>query len=429
MAAQFANLVDLNAEALERELDLLAHQRGGFDRPEAIAAKVDLLLRLESVVATSGSGADSRTGRVFGLRAVLATAIQRLPREATRTSARIYFFLDEGGEHEEDLRVAKLEDRRLAIESRLGIAPDTYRKGEEQRVRALVAGELLRHEESARREPIAFEQVRAGQLAEPAGEVLPTAQAMASILSARYRPDQEVSLLTSLLLPDRPIYYETLIEIALIDAEDPNRYYYQLKLTYSADVHEYVVGIVGEPALSEVVLSSCGTVTDVYSCSSDDDRDALAEKLAGSLDAVRLVDRGSGGQTRHRPLRLSPTTPAETSDYLGDWAGAYSERIKLLRTDVPPRPDGLARLVISQEFELSKQDHFCYWVADRPTFVRNLSVDLNRFRPLEPAKEERITVYPFMMAGAAESVSRPASLYSLAVENWLVRGQGIAVVW
>ncbi len=419
---------DLNAEALEQELKHLAHQKEGFERPEAVAAKLNLLLSLDSVVAASGSSGDSRHGRVFGLRSVLEVVITRLPNSSTQAAARIYFFLDEGQEHEEDLRLVKLEDRRSAIEDRLGFGHDTYRKGEEQRIRALVAGELLRHEEAARRDP-SIGGADTPQLAERPGETLPTAQALGSILAARYRPSQDVSQLTALVIPDRPVYYDTQIEIALIDAEDPGRYRYQLKLTFTASIREYVVGVVAEPALCDVLLSSSDGITDVYSCSSERDRDERAEVLTKSPDAVRVLFQDKGGQTRQRALRLAPVEGAETAAYLGDWGKPHADRVRLLRTEVPTRPDGLARLIVLQEFELSKEDHFCYWVADRPIYVRSMSVDLHQFQPLDAAKRGRITVHPFMMAGVADPVSAPASLYSLAVENWLVRGQGVTIVW
>jgi hypothetical protein len=426
----------LDVEALENDLSLLAHQKSGFERPEALMAGLQVLLSLKAVVQVAGAMQDSRAARVAALRTVLRQVVDRIASESTRRTVSIYFFLLTEDELEalglnRTLTQASLGERRQAIADLLHSTPAAFRNGDEHRVCALVAGELLCYETEISRiidEP--------GLSPEPTSKDRPVSttargatQAVRRAISHLYRDDQRLLPLASLLVPDRVIYYDAAVDLTLVDSDnDSDRYIYRLSLTFTAELTEYVVGYVCRSHLTDTLLVGSKLVTDVYSFSTERARDECVKRFSGSLDVVTLVTARSDGRTVNKGLRMEAVPKNEYKTYLGDEYDKHGRDIKLLRADLPASRSP-ARLKVVQEFGLDKSDHFCYWVADRPIFLRQLRVDTRQFTPPGSGRGWRVTLQPFMMATNAELALHLDGAMSEETDNWLIRGQGFAVVW
>ena len=412
---------DLQALAIDEELRLLARQNDGFENPKALAAKLNLLLDLSCVKEAAISNRNSSAARVIGLQQVLSTVIGRISDEGMRRAATIYFFLEDPAE----LRFMK--ERRAAIESALHMRKDEYRFGQEQRMRGVVAAELLRFEM----------ETRGGALLpvpSDAEEPLPPDQSalrvIVNALSRHYLNREDLSPLGSLIIPDRPVYYDVMVEMQFHD--DPSstdHLLYDSTVTFTAELNEYVMGIVDKPGLCDVLLGECQHITDIFSCSDKASRQRKAQELARSADTVSLTERTTAGKTRLRPVPLEPIKQKDYGRYLEHLADGHRNDVSLLQGRLPDTALPLPRLTVSQRLHLDKADHFCYWVADRPMYIRRFDIDLSRFTPSISGRDGIVTVQPFMMAGATQATLDKNPHISLAIENWLVRGQGIAVIW
>jgi hypothetical protein len=244
-----------------------------------------------------------------------------------------------------------------------------------------------------------------------------------------YRRDSHLLPLASLLVPDRAIYYDAIIHLRLEDhPDDESLYNYRLSLTFTANLSEYVVGYVAGSQLTDVLLSGAQNLTDVYSFSTVEARDACYEKLCGSVDVVTLITTMQDGRTRHQALKLEPVPEADYESYLGIENELYSNSVRLLRAPIPHHSDQMVRLRVTQSFEQNKSDHFCYWVIDRPLYLRQLRADTRDFTPPETDRSGRLTLQPFMMATDAEISLRDGQV-DVETENWLIRGQGFALIW
>jgi hypothetical protein len=425
----------LDVEALEGDLSVLAHQKSGFERPEALMDRLQVLLSLQAVKQVAGAMQDSRAARVAALRTVLRQSVGRIVSEATRRTAAIYFFLLTSKELEAlglspTLTQAPLGERRQAIANLLHSTPAAFRNGDEHRICALVAGELLCYETKV------CHMLDEPKLPELDGSESTTSitaqgatQAIRLAISQLYRNDTRLLPLASLLVPDRVIYYDAVVDLTLIDSEaDPERYIYRLSLTFTAELSDYVVGYVCRSHLTDTLLVGTKRVTDVYSFSTDDARDECVKRLSGSLDVVTLVTARPDGRTAHKGLRMEVVPKDEYEVYLGDEYEKHGKDIKLLRAKLPESQVPV-RLKVVQEFSLHKSDHFCYWVADRPIYLRQLRVDTRQFTPSGSSRDGRVTLQPFMMATNAEIALHIDRTMSEETDNWLIRGQGFTVVW
>ena len=125
-------------QQLDEDLAQLARHRFGFQRPGALTG-LRHLLALSAVEREAGVNSDIPEARVLALRAVLEATIERIRNVATRDALRIYFFLDR---ERPELRESTLSARRAEIVRRLPFQDEQWRRGIEDRFRAILAGEL-----------------------------------------------------------------------------------------------------------------------------------------------------------------------------------------------------------------------------------------------------------------------------------------------
>jgi len=131
-----------DVEQLEQDLAQLARHRLGFQHPTALTG-LRHLLGLAVVEREAGYNADLPEARVLALRPVLQTVIARVRNPTTREALQIYFFLDS---ERPELRSSTLSARRTEIVRRLPFQDEQWRRGLEDRFRAVLAGELHSYE-------------------------------------------------------------------------------------------------------------------------------------------------------------------------------------------------------------------------------------------------------------------------------------------
>lgn len=423
----------MDVETIENELSFLARQKTGFERPDALAAGLHELLALTAVREVAKPMQDSTVARVAALRTVLRNAIDRIRSESTRRTAAVYFFALTPAELEAlhldpQLVASPLGKRREAIATLLRSTPSAFRNRGEHRICALVAGELLCYETELAQQAREPEPSMIDRTDVPSATAVGAAQAVRRAISRLYSNDRGLMPLASLVVPDRVVYYDTALDLTLTDdANDTNRYTYRLTLSFTAALKEYVVGYVTRSQLTDTLLVGSRGITDIYSFSTVDARNKCVECLAGSLNVVTVVTKRDG-RTIHKGVRLEEVPPEEYGPYLSEEYDRHGQDIILLRATFPNSETDY-RLKIVQQFSLIKSDHFCYWVADRPIYLRQLRVDVRGFTPPGTDRGGRVTLQPFMMATNAEIALHVDGTLTEETDNWLVRGQGFTIVW
>ena len=131
-----------DVEQLEQDLAQLARHRLGFQHPTALTG-LRHLLGLAVVEREAGYNADLPEARVLALRPVLQKVIARVRNPTTREALQIYFFLDS---QRPELRSSTLSARRTEIVRRLPFQDEQWRRGLEDRFRAILAGEVRSYE-------------------------------------------------------------------------------------------------------------------------------------------------------------------------------------------------------------------------------------------------------------------------------------------
>jgi hypothetical protein len=424
----------IDVEELEGDLLTLARHKGGFERPEGLARDLRTVLTLDCVAQIT----DGKSGGVAGvaaLRTVLRLCADKIVNEQTRLIVGIYFFLLTKEELDRSflsptLITDVLGKRREAIADLLETTPSGFRGSDERRLPALLAGELMRHEiEVMKTDPVDLLAIDDGaDDGSPAAlDARGSTQAIQQALKHVYSDSAQLLPLASLVVADRPPYYDASVSLSMSDNDDVEKYTYNLTLAFTAELTEYVVGYVSQSYLTDSFLVAARRLTDVYSFSTDAGRDACHARLKDTADTVTVIRKRADGRTTRSGVRLEDVPFDEYANYLPDYDNPQ-DAVRLLRAQLQTDPLPI-RLKVVQESAQNKSDHFCYWVADRPIFVRHLRLDLRAFTPEPSPRDGRLTVQPFMMATSAALALDRSGVLDEETDNWLVRGQGFTVIW
>ena len=74
---------------------------------------------------------------------------------------------------------------------------------------------------------------------------------------------------------------------------------------------------------------------------------------------------------------------------------------------------------------MERRDHYCYWLANRPTFVKKIAVN---WSALTLPEDQKIRLRSTIRATAYEP-HYDESGCEFRVDGWLVAGQGVLVTW
>ncbi|WP_112265355.1 hypothetical protein [Lentzea terrae] len=137
--------------------------------------------------------------------------------------------------------------------------------------------------------------------------------------------------------------------------------------------------------------------------------ECYVERQQGSLKKVDFRTVLPGELTRY----ISPPVKIALADialFVADLSQESSERV---------------RLSVHTRWSQALSEHFIYWFADRPMFLRTLTVDVRAV--LEPERE--VHVQEFL--GGVGSLMRDVGDGHLALspDRWVVQGQGVIAVW
>lgn len=420
--------MSIDVEGLAEDLKILAKHRDGFDRPEPLAKTLKYVLDLSCVKTSAAPHEKSLVARVLALRSVLAVVTDRIENAETSDAAKVLMFVEGGGiENEEPLCALNHESRRELIEESQGKKADTFRTRSEPHVIAVIAGELALYESETKKSgPVPT----IPHTTKVTHDVAASRQTILNTLRNHFPEQLDVYPLASMILGGRPTLTDVEVSIVLEDdTEQPDHFYCETKMDFRISTDEFLVAAAPRPGLCELVLAECPRVADVYGCTNERERDELVKTLTTDVNSLILVETTGEGHRKERVLKfVSVADSEEREQYIGNISDQYRESIALVKAILPENLRQPLHLRSIKRSRHERNNHFCFWEADRPTFVKSITIDAENFSGSEE-RDRVITVQPFMLASVSEALLSDKSVRTLPVDNWLVRGQGISVIW
>jgi hypothetical protein len=243
-------------------------------------------------------------------------------------------------------------------------------------------------------------------------------------LQAHYPNAPKLETLRSLIIPQKPTYHDMSVRLYLRDATtSPDAYELKYQVEFTASVEEFVVGLTTRATLGDLLIAECPQLSDTFTFSTE----AARASFAKNAITLTYYDTTTTGRVSKRDLKLRPVTTANARKaYLGGIPSQVARDVTLLRAAVPGSPSAPRHLEITvTSHNMSRRDHYCFWIADRTSYVRRITVDFTRFTVPDG---ERPRLHPFL-GTVAHEIKETDAAYDIPVENWLVKDQGIMLIW
>lgn len=304
-----------------------------------------------------------------------------------------------------------VEDRDRAIVKALESSPSTARNSQREAL-ARVATRLLEVGEESETE------ARRPELL--AGVV--------DAISPSYPDSAALDQLASIILPNRPVIEDAEITLTMRDAGKPDHYNLLITSTTSARPGRLYLALTSRASLSDLVVTLCPEVTEVFTCSTREDVQRRAKEWTEE-DRVLLTAAGkdSRGLTTRLSLPLALLSEQDKAEVLGDLPASDVEGMAVLAADVPDISGGAGLMPVEIKLPsvMERRDHYCYWLADRPTYVRRIAVE---WSGLTLPEEQKVRLRSTIRTTAYEP-DYDESGCIFHVDGWLVAGQGVIVTW
>jgi hypothetical protein len=310
----------------------------------------------------------------------------------------------------DDSERLSVADRQQAVAERWGVASESFRTHMQSRVLVAVAAEL---------------RALSGDDGTTLGPTSSAGQIVNEALRGFYVDASNVLTLTNTVVSTKPHYADVNVELILKDdPNDPGGYLLDYRMGFETAVREYVVGFVERATLCDAIMAEAPRVHDVWTFSDRASLERFAQELVRADSTVRVIGRSDSGATRFESLHPVPIDAQEYAHYLGKIDPRLYSEVHLFRAPVP----GLAspvRFATQYQFHMRKSDHYCYWVADRPMYLRQLTFNASDFCA---GADITLTPQPVLGVSAIEA-ERDGRSFRFPIENWVVSGQGAILVW
>jgi hypothetical protein len=251
---------------------------------------------------------------------------------------------------------------------------------------------------------------------------------LVEVIAPSYPPGLGLEQLAHLILPSRPVIDAAEVTIELTDADDPHLYNLQLTSTISARPGRLYMALTPRATLSDLVVTMCPQVAEVFTCSSREDvQERAAEWAEADRRLLTAVGKNAKGLTIREPLSLVGASKQEKKAIFKGLPASDIETMALLSADVPNISPNHELIPVEVELPslMRRGDQYCYWFADRPTFVRRIVIEWSDFTLPE---EKAVRLLSTIRTTAYEpSYSKKRCVYN--IDGWLVAGQGVVVTW
>lgn len=220
---------------------------------------------------------------------------------------------------------------------------------------------------------------------------------------------------------DKPYLLDCNIDILLTKPilSSPDKYCYNLSYSFVTINNVFILAIADSTSLAESLINrNLANEVIVPSLSTKNELEVLKQVSLKEYESVR----GNKYKKEHNFTQLSAKEKAKHigSNY-GDFENCYFYKVnfkKDLSTEV--------KLRFSAKCDLNFSDGYCYWTSPQLMYVKRISVDLSGLDV--DVTEFRIQTFVSFI-NELSIINSVTSKYTIESNDWVNRGQGIAVIF
>jgi len=225
--------------------------------------------------------------------------------------------------------------------------------------------------------------------------------------------------LVNLIVPNRPVFRDVSITMTL-ESLPSSLVKLRTDMHLTANLRNLLIGATKNAAHSAIVSYECAELFEVLTLPSPADIQQPAAAVSSLLNIYTL------GENSTRRLAFERVSEMEKRQMLGGLATIPYDDVEIVRAINFPAEQGQIRLQVSYDIGLSGEDCYCYWMANRPMYVTQINIDARNV----DIDEVRMDLQPFVgFLGDVSYTRRQPKLFSIALNDWVLQGHGVAFVW
>ena len=239
----------------------------------------------------------------------------------------------------------------------------------------------------------------------------------------RYYSTNDVAGLTNIIF-DKKESYSNVSVLYRLRNSDVGEDYYSLRyeIEFNSNIKEFVFAFVHSASLQDSLSAESDKIGDIFVLSSPDSFKEEIERII-EYDAFNfngLVKSNNGGD--YVKGVVEKVNKNDYHKYIPNHYHDYD--VELFRVDTSAMT--AARFCYSFECTMSKSEHYLYWNADRPMLIDSIKVDATGFS-FDSRKD--FILNPCLVNGKQRVIDQDRDIYTIRVNDWVVRGQGLVFSW
>lgn len=248
-----------------------------------------------------------------------------------------------------------------------------------------------------------------------------TSEDLVTIALERHIPrTSEKSSFVSLILSPRPAHHDVSVTMR-IERVDGDRVHVATRYEVTMPKGPLLVAVTSSPTHSTALSDACPELFDVHtlagSVSFEEDAKAFSEKLECYVEPMR-------GVTRRVEFRKVPASLMRK--HISPPVGLKPAELMLFHADLSHERDEFVRVRQHSQWSQDLAVPGIWWYADRPMFVRSLTLDT---RELVRVSGKKVWVQAFLGSVDSLMLDDHEGHLALRLDRWLVQGQGVIANW
>ncbi|MFI6097902.1 hypothetical protein ACIA8G_20275 [Lentzea sp. NPDC051213] len=231
-------------------------------------------------------------------------------------------------------------------------------------------------------------------------------------------PDK--SSLVALMLQSRPVLHDVSMTLR-VERVDETAVHAGTRIEVTMPRGPILVAATPSVMHSTALSAACPTLFEVVSLGRSGTFDEAAEEFGKKLECY--VE--SPNRTIQR-VQFRKVAATALRKYISPPVGMTNDDVVLFAADLGQEDGEFVRVRYHYHWSQDLDQRFVYWAADRPMFMRTITLDV---RELVRDEERQVWVQGFL--GGVDSMVLDANdgHVSLSLDRWIVQGQGIVAVW
>ena len=235
-----------------------------------------------------------------------------------------------------------------------------------------------------------------------------------------FKSDKETRSIVSQLTPTKKIYNEVSIELRSLAVTEKTVSIF-MSIALEAELDHVHIGVTKGAEHTSALATSPFDFFDVITIPSETDLKTIQKSLQAR---IKLYYKDQSD--RFKELRFINVPRPEQTVLLTPPAGMTHDDFIIFRLPTGTTLTGLQKVRAEYFFEISYGEHFIYWYADRPMFVRQIIIDANT---IAMASGHPVRFQLFLADSESSVVDIHESRLSMKLDKWLLDGHGAIAIW